>query len=616
MKTNTTRIRVCINPKEEAKILEYVSKPPEVCGNMTVEFLYDNLVFLHSFSENEYESSRGHCVPRAKLGGLGVWHTHPASIGSHASGRDIRTLKEDVYSSIKADFPGFPPISMIISATSRIQDISLYFPIIKLGMNLNQILSFEIHDILDIYSLPSLFEEMIQLNNYFLDRKYLYNFGLITKLQSTRLFGEETIKIQKISPYNLSKESEHYGLFLGSKIPSFYKKLLITHYYIHTNRDSFYLLDERSGFYQIKIYSKDPQIEIIKSRLVAFEIPEYGFSLRLRNLDAIGLELQKLKEKKVTIFGLGFIGTRIVEDISKYIHRINLVDYDLVEKENIGYQNIYEVSDIGKHKILCISEKIEKTNPYIKVRPYVIRVPSFVHESLAGKTSGLDAIIKNSNLIITTFDTIYPRLTIQRIATRYGIPLIDVGVGPNDGQIHIWLPGKGTSCIACHSFETIDLSGSLRQIYSSNPLLAEILSGIATDLAIRILQGSTKIPNRITVALPSYHSGDSKEFELNLNYIQMPKSRECPICNKEIELTLYINEKSRIVIKINGDVPVSDLVDEIRKIFTREANLYILRDNVKNLIDEKILVCQLKLITDRVKGKILVEFPEGDSNAS
>ncbi len=110
MKTNTTRIRVLINPKEEVKILEYISKPPEVCGNMTVEFLYDNLVFLHSFDESEYDSSGGHCTPRAKLGGLGVWHTHPASIGSHASGRDIRTLKEDVYSSIKADFPGFPPI--------------------------------------------------------------------------------------------------------------------------------------------------------------------------------------------------------------------------------------------------------------------------------------------------------------------------------------------------------------------------------------------------------------------------------------------------------------------------------------------------------------------------
>ncbi len=103
----------------------------------------------------------------------------------------------------------------------------------------------------------------------------------------------------------------------------------------------------------------------------------------------------------------------------------------------------------------------------------------------------VEEIIRWSDAVITTFDTLPPRLVVQLACNKYNKPLMDLAVGgPQDAEIRIWAR-RNKACIACYVSGITGLSkqGSRRAIYASDPRIADLVADIALIYLERVLMG-------------------------------------------------------------------------------------------------------------------------------
>ena len=86
----------------------------------------------------------------------------------------------------------------------------------------------------------------------------------------------------------------------------------------------------------------------------------------------IGQEaLQKLKNSKVAIFGIGGVGSYVVEALARSgVGSFVLVDKDTVSISNLNRQLIATLDTIGKNKVDIAKERILSINPNAKVKTF------------------------------------------------------------------------------------------------------------------------------------------------------------------------------------------------------------------------------------------------------
>lgn len=75
-----------------------------------------------------------------------------------------------------------------------------------------------------------------------------------------------------------------------------------------------------------------------------------------------------LKDTRVTVGGVGGIGSNLAYLLAKIGINMVLVDADTVEDHNIGGQ-MFDSNDIGKYKVEATSEKILNINPSLQLYP-------------------------------------------------------------------------------------------------------------------------------------------------------------------------------------------------------------------------------------------------------
>lgn len=81
--------------------------------------------------------------------------------------------------------------------------------------------------------------------------------------------------------------------------------------------------------------------------------------------------LNKLINSKVIVFGVGGVGSYVVESLVRSgIGNISIVDFDVVDITNINRQIIALHSNIGKKKVEVMKERILDINPNINVTIY------------------------------------------------------------------------------------------------------------------------------------------------------------------------------------------------------------------------------------------------------
>jgi len=137
--------------------------------------------------------------------------------------------------------------------------------------------------------------------------------------------------------------------------------------------------------------------------------------------------LEKLRKAKVAVFGIGGVGSYVVEALTRAgIGAMDLIDADRVSESNIDRQLIALQSTVGKSKVSVAAERIHNINPDCGVREYnLFYLPEEAKQfhfgeydyvvdaidSVTGKLSIIAECKKNNTPVISSMGTgnkLYP----------------------------------------------------------------------------------------------------------------------------------------------------------------------------------------------------------------
>ncbi|MBR2715864.1 MAG: tRNA threonylcarbamoyladenosine dehydratase [Ruminococcus sp.] len=132
--------------------------------------------------------------------------------------------------------------------------------------------------------------------------------------------------------------------------------------------------------------------------------------------------LDKLKNSKVIVFGVGGVGGYVVEALARsFIGSITVVDNDTVSVSNLNRQILAVQNTISKSKVQVAKERILSINPLCNVTALEM---FFLPENSA------EIDFSEYDYIVDAIDTVSAKLELCKIAQKLGIPIISsMGTG-------------------------------------------------------------------------------------------------------------------------------------------------------------------------------------------
>lgn len=132
--------------------------------------------------------------------------------------------------------------------------------------------------------------------------------------------------------------------------------------------------------------------------------------------------LEKLRNSKVAIFGVGGVGGYVCEALARVgVGELDLFDKDTVSITNINRQIIALHSTLGQPKVEVMKSRINDINPQIKVNTYEV----FYLPENAG-----DYDLSKYDYIIDAVDTVSAKIELVQRATNNNVKIISaMGAG-------------------------------------------------------------------------------------------------------------------------------------------------------------------------------------------
>lgn len=132
--------------------------------------------------------------------------------------------------------------------------------------------------------------------------------------------------------------------------------------------------------------------------------------------------LEKIKKAKVAIFGIGGVGSFVVEGLARAgVGYMVLIDNDVISASNLNRQIHATCDMIGKRKIDVMKERIKRINPEAIVEVYMAQ------EIEEGEEKIIDA---SFSYIVDAVDTVQTKIKLIEQATKLNIPILScMGTG-------------------------------------------------------------------------------------------------------------------------------------------------------------------------------------------
>lgn len=132
--------------------------------------------------------------------------------------------------------------------------------------------------------------------------------------------------------------------------------------------------------------------------------------------------IDKLKRSRVAIFGVGGVGSFVVEGLARSgIGKFVLVDNDVICQSNINRQLHATTKTIGQAKVDVMKDRIHDINPDAEVETYQIFYPF---------EASCDLLDGQIDYIVDAIDTVTAKLDLVMKAREKGIPIISsMGTG-------------------------------------------------------------------------------------------------------------------------------------------------------------------------------------------
>ena len=132
--------------------------------------------------------------------------------------------------------------------------------------------------------------------------------------------------------------------------------------------------------------------------------------------------MEKLRNAKVAVFGLGGVGSFVCEGLARSgVGNFILVDFDKIDESNINRQLIATEKTIGRHKVDLMKERILDINPDANVD---------VHREFYMADSETGIINEDLSYAVDCVDTIMAKIAIICKCDELDVPVISsMGTG-------------------------------------------------------------------------------------------------------------------------------------------------------------------------------------------
>jgi tRNA A37 threonylcarbamoyladenosine dehydratase len=126
--------------------------------------------------------------------------------------------------------------------------------------------------------------------------------------------------------------------------------------------------------------------------------------------------LERLRAARVTVFGLGGVGSFAVEALARAgVGHLRLVDHDVVGPSNLNRQLFALRSTLGQPKVAVAATRVLDINPDCDVEP----CQTFVHTDTLP-----DLLTPRPDVMIDAIDSMTCKVALMRTAHEQGIPII------------------------------------------------------------------------------------------------------------------------------------------------------------------------------------------------
>ena len=132
---------------------------------------------------------------------------------------------------------------------------------------------------------------------------------------------------------------------------------------------------------------------------------------------ALGKEgVEKIKNSKIVLFGLGGVGSYIAEALARIgVQNLIIVDGDVVDITNINRQLIANMGTIGRNKAELVKERINLINPFANV----VAISKFVKSEV-----DIEFVDGTVDYVIDAIDDFDAKIMIIKKAKEIGLNLI------------------------------------------------------------------------------------------------------------------------------------------------------------------------------------------------
>ena len=158
-------------------------------------------------------------------------------------------------------------------------------------------------------------------------------------------------------------------------------------------------------------------------------------------LKKIGISGQKrIKNSRVLIIGMGGLGCPLLTYLaSAGVGNLGIIDHDKVEISNLNRQTLFNLSDIGKFKVVQAKMKIDKIFRAIKVRKFTEKIVK----------KNIRKILKGYEIICDRTDNFDTRYLINDECKKNKKILISAAINKFDGQVFKFNFKKKGPCLRC-----------------------------------------------------------------------------------------------------------------------------------------------------------------------
>lgn len=279
----------------------------------------------------------------------------------------------------------------------------------------------QINDVCYVHSIK-INEKEIKKDCTFLTENMTEKKGLIV-ITDKEKWGNYKYGKQTIS--DISSYINKYG---GSK------KILKKAFELHTDNCPIAIV-YKNYKYKGDIFELNPNRSIKISKFYKYEEEKSLFN-RSGNED-----YNIMKNKKILIVGLGSIGSKICEQLSRSgIEKFYLIDKDKLSIENIIKHDL-TFEDIHKFKTKAMREKIQKINPNI--------ICNTIESDVILIGEQLNKIISESDLIISTIDDTNANLILDNWCIEKNKTIIYVNSFFKAKSGIVMISNKNMACLDC-----------------------------------------------------------------------------------------------------------------------------------------------------------------------